>query len=450
MTLRRALGGMAGAVLAAVSASAAEPPRTLFLLLDAVPFDFVTEVTDPERPGGPLLATMSRPAPFVSTFPSSTSVAAAGILEPAGLEPSPGYEARFFDWERRRARGGGPISYFKIDFPWRDFFDWEKKGVARSAVGALRPIKASLYRVEKAVAAFLESDDPLFFAYVEATDTAIHLKGPRSMEPVFAALDRELAAARRRRPDLDFRVVLFSDHGISGGEPLANVWRPVRRALKEAGFRLGRRLKRPRDAVLTPFGLVSSFEVYLDPAVAREAAEVLATVSGVDLCVVPADETAWWVEGREGAARLERLAAGEEWRYRPHTGDPLDYAGVVARLAERSGRPSADRFPDAWWREATAGHRYPDALYRIARGFDLVTNPASVLCSLEPGHMYGAAKTEVLARLRSGRLRWTHGALHSRASLGFLMTDEPGWKPTPGLRFDRGLLPFLPAEEASR
>ena len=43
--------------------------------------------------------------------------------------------------------------------------------------------------------------------------------------------------------------------------------------------------------------------------------------------------------------------------------------------------------------------------------FDLVENPASILCSTAPGWMFGARKTDRASRLTGGRLRWTHGAL---------------------------------------
>jgi hypothetical protein len=41
-----------------------------------------------------------------------------------------------------------------------------------------------------------------------------------------------------------------------------------------------------------------------------------------------------------------------------------------------------------------------------------------------------------------GHLKWTHGALEHDASLGFLMSDVPVWRPLGPVRFDHALAPF--------
>ena len=76
-------------------------PRTLLISLDAVPYWVVEEITDPELGDEAVFQDFKGPVPLISTFPSSTSVALVGLLQPLGLEKSPGYEARFFDWEQR-------------------------------------------------------------------------------------------------------------------------------------------------------------------------------------------------------------------------------------------------------------------------------------------------------------------------------------------------------------
>jgi hypothetical protein len=137
-------------------AEAEETPaqRTLFIILDAVPYGFVQELTEPSREGGALFAEFAPPIALISTFPSTTTIALGAAFEPLGLPRSPGYEARFFDWDKSKVRGGGPLSYFKIEFPWREFFQWSRKGAFRSAVASIRPAKASEKRVEWAVEAF--------------------------------------------------------------------------------------------------------------------------------------------------------------------------------------------------------------------------------------------------------------------------------------------------------
>lgn len=423
--------------LLVASGSFAATLRTLVIALDAVPYSVVAEVTDPARGEKALFQGFHRPAPFISTFPSSTSVAMVGMLKAAGLGHSPGYEARFFDWDSRRVSGGGPISYYRIEFPWRDFFDWSRKGVFRRAVAGLRPARSSFNRFENALAAFLASPEEVWTIYIESTDTLAHLLGPAELERVLERLDADLRQARLQSPERPFRVVLFSDHGIAGDEPLENVYKPVRQRLVEASYRQVKRLREPRDVVLTPFGLVSSFEAYCEPDQAAELAAQLAEVPGVDLCVFATGE-GWEIESARGRATIARRPGGEgeEWLYRPETGDPLDYLALAP----------AGWLSDAGWLEATSSHHYPDGLYRLASAFDLVDNPASVLCSLHPGYMYGARSTENAARFTKGRLRWTHGALYREASVGFLMTDDSGWEGPAALRFSEGLVSFLGAK----
>ncbi len=428
--LAAALALILALVFPGAAGASEDPPRTLVIAFDCLPYETVARLADPEAGEPRPLAGLRGPVPLISSFPSTTSVAFGGILEPLGLERSPGYEARFFDWRRRRVVGGMLVSYFRIPFAWRQFFDWNRRSPARRMLAALRPAKTTRSWFERAVAAFQGSDKPLFFVYNGATDTLAHLQGPQAFEGVLADLDRLLREARRRRP---FRVVLLSDHGLAGGRPLRNVFVPVKRALREGGWRYRRRLEGPRDVALTPFGLVSSFELYTAEGMEAEVARQVAAVPGVDLCA-HRWQGGWTVVGDAGEARFARRTgpAGTEWRYRPNDGDPLEY-GDLAR-DEWHG--------DRWWLESTADRRYPDALYRLSRAFELVDNPASILCSTGSGHMFGARKTERSARLTGGRLRWTHGALERDATLGFLMSDDPRLPLTGPVRFDEALAPL--------
>ncbi len=412
--------------------------RTLFLLLDAVPYGTLAAL---ERRGfaPELFEELGQPVPLISSFPSTTTVALADALGPLGLQASPGYEARFFDWSEDRPRGGGLISYFRIEFPWREFFQWSKKGVARSALASLRPAGASENRVRSALSAFLESQQRNFFAYIETTDTAAHLKGPESLDETLRELGRAIRAARAEGDD--FKVVVFSDHGIDGGDPLVNVLPAIRTDLRKAGLRKSARLERPTDVVLTPYGLVSSFEAYAQGELAPRLTAILVATEGVELCSYRS-EGKLWVASRDGAAVIARR--GDDWAYRPVTGDPLFYQGVAQRLDDAAARGSAgDWYSDRDWFEASKNELYPDALRRLARGFELVENPATVICSVAPGYMYGARKTERAARLTGGRLRWTHGGLSRGASVGFVLTDVPSQATGNGLRLSEFLLPLV-------
>lgn len=420
-------------------------PRRLMIALDAIPYEAVADLTDPSLGDEAYFQSFHRPVPFISTFPSSTSVAMGGILGPLGLEKSPGYEAKFFDWEQGRARGGGLFSYFKVEFPWRSFFDWGRKGPVGSAFEAVRPIKSGTKRLRKALKDFLESDQEVFLIYVAATDTAAHILDPEALKSFMVELDGMLQEARAQSTDRPFEVLMFSDHGIDGGEQLINTFKPIKRALKWEGFRVGKKLAGPKDVVLTPFGLVSSFEVYLDDQILDPVSQVLVTIDGVDICAFR-DREVMWIVDRDGRASVGRRYTGErmQWQYTPIGSDPLSYQPIVEAASTRSATIEG-WVGDREVFEASVDSAYPDALYRLQSSFEMVLNPASIVCSLESGFMFGAPRTAALARFGKGRLRWTHGALSKEASLGFLMTDSPDWNPPEAARFDEGLLPFVEA-----
>lgn len=442
--------GLFALMLPVASAGASNEPRTVFIALDAVPYSAVAQVADRRLGEKALFQDMQAAVPLISTFPSTTSLALAAILEPFGLERSPGYEARHFDCARNRIRGGGPISYGRLEFPWHKFFNWKREGLWKKMTGALHPLKISYDAIDRSLDAFIASQEPRFFIYYDSTDLVGHLRSPAALEAVLAALDAKLRALRAEHPERPFHVVLFSDHGMAGGKPMSNVRCAVRKALKREGFRPARRLKRPQDVVFVPFGLVSSFVAYTQKGREGEAARAMAGAEGIDLCVAVEGE-GWRVESARGSARLHRRGegTGREWAYEPQDGDPLGYAPIAARLAERAPQNTPWLSDDQWF-TATRGADYPDAFHRIASGFELVANPASVICSVKPGFMYGAALTDFSSRLSIGRLEWTHGALLRDDSYGFLMTDAPGWHADGPVRFSEALRPFAPGAEEGR
>jgi hypothetical protein len=447
---------LAGAPPAAAQAPAptAPPPpeRLLLIALDAVPYATVVELTDPARGERALFHGFAGPAAMVSSFPSGTNVAMVGLLAPFGAQPSPGYEPRFFDHDANRLRGAGPISYHRLEFPWREVFDWQKTGLVSGMVTKLRLIHSTEHEIDAALDDFVGSSQPVYLIYIGDTDGIGHLKGPAALRPVLARLDADLGRLHAR--GVRFHTVLFSDHGMAGGTaPLVNVRRGVRRALRAAGFSFAGRLRGPGDVVIAELGMVSNFEVHTQPGYAGVAAAALADVPGVELCAYRNGD-GWEVVGADGSAWFGRRQGGDgvRWAYRPRHGDPLAYAPVVARLAadpavDGNGGGDGDWFPERAWFQATFDRRYPDALHRLADSFSLVTNPASLTCSVAPGSMYGAFRTAFVARLSIGHLRRTHGALDRTASLGFVLSDLPGWSAPEAVRFDRALVPFAHAAE---
>jgi len=444
------------ALLAAAPALLAQDPepRTLVFAFDAVPFDVIQRLTDPALGEAALFRDLGRPVELISTFPSTTSLAFSGILEPFGLEKSPGYEVRYYDRARNRIHGGGLVSYNKYPFPWRTFFDYKRNGLWGKLTEALKPVKRSREAIDEALEAFFQSDKKVFFAYTDATDLVGHMKTPPALDPVFVYLDAELREMKARHPDQPFRTVLYSDHGQAGGEPLFNVRRGVRKALKRGGYRLRRGLHRQDNVVIVPFGLVSSFVAFTRDDQALPVAEAMASAKGVDLCALPHDG-GWQVLGGRGRAQIRRRESDGDtlWSYDALAGDPLLYLPIVERLESDGHGQRADGlvwFRDQEWFEATDRAEYADALYRISRAFDLAENPASIACSVDIDSMYGAASTVFGSRLSLGRLRWTHGALLAWPSYGFLLSDVPELEHERPVRFDQALAPLAPArrEEA--
>jgi hypothetical protein len=416
------------------SALAAQPRRTLVIAIDAVPYHTVVELL--ENPEITYLNELAGPVPLISTFPSATSLALAAILEPIGVENSPGYEAKHYDWTSNKVSGGGLFGY--EPFPWRKFFDWKVEGLVRKATSSIRPIKASKKDFRQSLEAFRQSQAPVFYVYYDTTDSAGHLRSPEGLKPMLLELDRQLQALNEELGDGAFRTVLFSDHGMAGGEPLRNVRKGVRKALKSAGFKLRSKLIDERDVVFVPFGLLSSFVVFTYPGIREEAATEIVAVDGLELCVFP-DNDGWTIVSGEGRGWFERRQTETlEWRYRTEKADPLGLSTALLESASTGGW-----LTDRHVFEATVQSRYPDPFYRLSSSFELVHNPASIICSVKDDSMFGSRTTDFGARLTGGRLKWTHGALTREATLGFLMADPEGWKPRGALRFDEALASFV-------
>jgi len=298
-----------------------------------------------------------------------------------------------------------------------------------------KPRTSARREIREALAAFEASDDPLFLAYINSTDGLGHLYGPEETGAFLHELDSALGALRAR---MTFRTMLLSDHGMAGDAqaPLANVRQEVVRSLETAGFRLRESLDRPGDAVLVSLGIVTFFAVYGAAGDEETLLSAATATPGVELCVRP-DGDGWEVAGHAGRARIAR--DGSRWSYTVVEGDPLDYQPVVERMRRDAGDGEASWFEDRAWFTTTLDADFPDALHRIAGGFALVANPASVLCSTAPGHVFGAAAATAGARMSRGPIRWSHGSLRREDTLGFLVTDVPGIEAAPAIRADDAL-----------
>jgi hypothetical protein len=425
----------------AVSAEAQPRTRTLLIGIDAIPYDLVKKLTDPALGDKALFKGLRGPAAVINTFPTGSYVAWTGLLRPLGSPKALGYEACHF--KRAEAQLRGCFSVVKVPAPWREVFDWYLAGIVRKGLAYGWPRPYSVHEIEQGLTAFIESDKDVFGMYIVSTDALGHIYGPDALAQFLRELDEALRAFRAKYPDHLFRTVLVSDHGMAGGRPLKNTWPKIEVTLAKAGLRVHSALERASDVTIVKFGLLSGFVAYTWAGKEAEIASLLVSVPGVDLCIVQQDAD-WRVLSARGDALVSRRTAASEtsWSYRSLGGDALGYQPVVAALQRQHGRPGQQWFADSLWFEASKNHFYPDALYRIAGAFELVENPASILCSNSPGYMFGSLVTEYASLPTIGALQWTHGALYEDASLGFLMTDVPDWPLRDRVRFDQALVPL--------
>ncbi|HET7370672.1 MAG TPA: hypothetical protein VFK45_07535 [Gammaproteobacteria bacterium] len=419
------------------------PPRTLIIGIDAIPYTLACDVAGEEG----RFAGFQGPAAVDSTFPSISYTAWSNLLQPLGSTKPLGYETRYFDADDKKLKGG--LSLVEVPASWKETFDWKMHGLVRTAIAYGMPRRYSIWELKHGLQAFAESASAIFSMYIVSTDGLAHLSGPDGLAEVLTAVDDQLKAFKAQHPDMPFNTVMLSDHGIAGGEPLINCWPAVRRAVRGAGFRVCRRLVGDADVVFNPYGLLTNFVLYSPSARQNALAEVVAQAPGVDLAVVRDGDRAWRVYSDRGQATVERRRGGKGWlwRYRAVSGDPLGYAAIVAAMRRRAGDAAAQWFSDRWWFELTRRSFYPDALHRLAQSFELTDTPPSVICSCTPGYMFGGLKTEYISRATVGRLRWSHGALHRDASLGFMMTDLPEWTAPEMVRAEEALT-CLTASEA--
>jgi len=416
-------------------------PRLLLIGIDAIPYDVVRQLMDSKSGEPNPFPEMAPPAALINSFPTTSYTAWTALLSPLGIADTRGYESRYYD----RTRGEIDAGFDLTDppAPWKDFFDYRLAGIVPTAIAYGWPRYYSLKELDDGFRQFRESQDDVFTMYVISTDAVGHLYGPAAQAEFMRALDQRLRVLRARQRDRPFHVIMFSDHGMGGGNELVNTWPAIKQRMTAAGYRLQDRLVKKGDVVFIPYGLLSSFVIYTHDGDTTSVAETVSRVDGVDLCV-SRDNDAFHIVSNRGNARVAyRQHEGQaQWTYRPESGDPLHYAEILAGLRQASSAPDALWFNDNDWFAATADHFYPDALYRLAHAFDFVQNPGSIVCSLKPGYMYGGLLTEYVAIPTIGPLRWTHGALDRGASLGFLMTDLPGWPARRALRFDQALLPL--------
>lgn len=401
--------------------------RYLIIAVDGVGYDVVEEM---HRKGE--LKNFLPPEPIINAFPSTTNPGLVEILEPLGAPPARGYEDVYFDTEKNKMRGSlfARFSHHKfIETTFRNTFDYHPNNIRMTleyAVPLLGPwinARLSMWRLKSK---FQKSDKPVFFAYVASSDLAIHLNGKWLLKNLMRRLDK-LAGELRKEMKQPVEIIVFSDHGNQ-----VRKWKraKIKNALKQAGFKIQKKLKDERSVVLPQYGLIANASLVTQPGQEAAVAEALHHAEGVDVSVYRQNDKVV-VVGRSGAATIERseTPAGNRYRYLAEEGDPLELSSILTVLHTNGAADKEGFIAAGDWLRATAEHVYPDPLRRLWQSFYWTEQPASVLVSFEDGYYTGSRLLDLFAILQA-----THGNLRRAQSRGVVLSTNPDlfqWKNQP-------------------
>jgi hypothetical protein len=418
-------------------------PRTLLLALDAVPYRVVLEAVARGAFDG-----FRRPSALVAPFPSLTHPSFAALFEPFGVDPSWGYEIRYFDTAANRIVGGSPVTYRDQVPPWSGLFDAPHRGVVAKISNYVSAPMAAMGELDEITQAVLASERDVVIAYLGATDGFMHLYEDAGLVDFLVALDQRLGELQRRHRRLrkrPLRIVLFSDHGC--GRARVHYTGSLRPMLRDAGLRPVEQLVGPLDVVAHTFGIVNYTALFLkEPTLACVAAKALAPLAAVELAAWASGPGTVEVVSGQGRARVAWRSGdgGTCYTCVDDGTDVLHLSGALERLAA-DDKLDADGFAheDAWL-DATARSDYPDPLRRLALALtgDRVRSRATVLVSLGAGWSWGWRSAFAGGLVRGGRLKGTHGGLDRESSLGFLLVDGTCDEPPAVVRADKALAPF--------
>lgn len=361
----------------------------------------------------------SAPSYMIAPFPSVTNLAMSEILEAAGAKETAGYEDSYFDVENNKMRGG-ILDRFRngrfIRGTFRELFDYHPSALKSGLGYAAPPLSTYLEALTDLVRLRQKargSRQPVFLAYMGATDSLAHLGGEWLVSSFLKRLDETLKGIVRDSKE-PVTMTLFSDHGNEFGKYRRL---SLRAPLKRAGFRLEKRIKDDRSVVLPQFGLIGCALLFTREANEPRLARTTAGVEGVDFAAYE-KEGIVYVLSRDKEATIEKRLG--RYRYKMTTGDPLDLNGVVHSLSAQ-GKVDAEGFiADADWFAATRDAARPDAVRRVYEGATGgVANRAGVVVNLRDGYYNGSSLLDLFTVLQA-----THGNMGQGQSYGFVMSNR--------------------------
>jgi hypothetical protein len=361
---------------------------------------------------------------MVSTFPSASDVAWTDIF---GDRPLPGYQRTYFS---TAANAEISLNGVTTSMEHERQMSWQVENGFMRAMGYLSPLQTYEFELRGLSENFWKSTgtNSIYYVYVRASDDAQHLN--RDVFAMLCALDRRLQDLRARykaQTGRDLQIVILSDHGHNHAGRGRRV--AIHAFLKNAGYRIAKKIAGQKDVVLPTVGIEDWVEVHNAPAATEKLARLLCHLQGVDVLAakIPDQTNRFLIMNSKGErAVIDSNPEKNLFRYSAGNGDPLNYRPVAETLA-RNHQLDADGFATAdVWMAATMTNRYPLALERIVRGLTRNTlNPATILISLDNHYVnddWLVQKGSQLVTCGS-----THGGLDDINSDGIVLSN---FKPT--------------------
>lgn len=386
----------------------------LILILDGLPFALMDEMWQEGS-----FRLFHRPGRMIGPFPSLTDVSLSEVFH---VGAPLGYEACYYDRCHGRLSDGAQVYLSGANEPWVRATDYRLSFI-EDAIMYLFPGGVFKRELAHSRRVLDRHGSDRTVLYILSTDGLAHRLDWETTKRHLRLLDRWLETIVYDR-GARIQVTMFGDHG--------NTFVPTRRlelkrALKSAGLRPVRTLRRSGDVAVPEFGLINFAQlcVFDEPTKAK-VVSACRHLEGVEL-VVFRDRAGGPVRVLSGSGearvhrRSERDDAGRKtrwYRYERVSGDALELAGIAEQLACQ-GKLDAEGFArDEDWLMATFDHRFPDCLARLDDATaGAVENPADVLLSLRQGWHAGDPSLGAWVELAG-----THGALDRASTNSFVMS----------------------------
>ena len=256
----------------------------------------------------------------VSTFPSTSDVAWTDIF---GDRPLPGYQRTYFS---EAANSQIAINGVTTTMEHESQMQWELENGFLRTLGYVCPFHTYKYEVREFAKDFLntKSEADNYYVYIRTSDDAQHLS--RDIFAMLCMLDeklQELRARYRAREGRELEILILSDHGNNHAGPAKRV--PVRAFLKEAGYRITKSIRDPKDVVLPTAGIESWVEIHNAPAETERLLQLLTHLEGVDILTARApDQTNRFIvmDAKGDRAIIDWNPAKNSFRYSAESGRP--------------------------------------------------------------------------------------------------------------------------------